>query len=366
MKNSLLGSYQKQVDKGLIQADAKQIEVLATLQKLLDNLSDKTKKTSVLNKLFSPSKEAIKSIYLFGKVGRGKSMLMDIFFDVCSIELKQQSKKRVHFHVFMQEMHEYIHQWRKKQKGDPLPSLAKEIKNTSSILCFDEFQVTDIADAMLLARLFTYLLDEGVIFVATSNQHPDDLYKNGLQRQLFLPFIELLKRSSEIIELQAKEDYRLSYFKSIKTTFYMNSQGDGYGFLKERFQELTNNGKVEPIALHIKGRTVDFAQSHGDVLWASFDELCGRALGSVDYLEIANEFNIILIANIPNFSLEIRDQVRRFVTLIDALYEKKVKIICTVVMPVEQFSFEDKGFYFKRTQSRLIEMQSEKYFNESG
>lgn len=365
MKNSLLGSYQKQVDKGLIQTDAKQIVVIASLQKLLQNLSDKTKKKSVLKKLFFPPKETTKSIYLFGKVGRGKSMLMDLFFDVCSIELKQQSKRRIHFHAFMQEMHEYIHQWRKKQKGDPLPSLAKEIKNTSSILCFDEFQVTDIADAMLLARLFTYLLDEGVIFVATSNQHPDDLYKNGLQRQLFLPFIEVLKRSSEIIELQSKEDYRLSYFKLIKTTFYMNSQGRADEFLRKRFQELTNNGNVEPIALRIKGRSVDFAQSHGDVLWTSFGELCGRALGSVDYLEIANEFNIILIADIPKFSLEIRDQVRRFVTLIDALYEKKIKIICTVVMPVEQFSFKDKDFDFKRTQSRLIEMQSEKYFNAS-
>jgi cell division protein ZapE len=222
--------------------------------------------------------------------------------------------------------------------------------------------VTDIADAMLLARLFTRLINQGVIFVATSNQHPDDLYKNGLQRSLFLPFIKLLKQSSEILELVAKEDYRLSHFKSMETVFYVGINEKGIAFLQQRFDELTNKGSIEAITLHVKARTIEFSQAHGDILFSSFNELCVRALGPADYLEVANEFSTIFIANIPILTLEVRDQARRFVTLIDTLYEKNVKIICTIEQPVEKIDFMDRDFDFKRTRSRLIEMQSEKYF----
>jgi len=357
----LFDRYQTLVTKQLIQSDAKQIEVLCCLQKLIDSISDYTNKEnkSFFKDLFFSSQNTVKSIYLFGEVGRGKSMLMDLFFEACPVE----SKRRVHFHAFMQEIHAYIHQWRMKNSGDPLPSLAKHIRKSVLVLCFDEFQVADIADAMLLSRLFAQLLRQGVIFVSTSNQHPDDLYKNGLQRELFLPFIKLLKESVEIIELVAKEDYRLTYFKTIKTTFYVNSMEKGDDFLLQRFKELTNEGKSEPVTLYIKGRAVEFLRSYGDILLSSFDELCNRALAAADYIEIADEFNIILIADIPHFSLEIRDQVRRFTTLIDALYEKKVKLICTIAVPVEQLTFADRDFDFKRTRSRLLEMQSEKYFH---
>ena len=357
----LLKRYDKLIAKSLIQNDPKQVEVLEHLQNLLDCIPGQIplEKKTFFKSLFSASENTIKSIYLFGEVGRGKSMLMDLFFEACPAP----SKRRIHFHAFMQEVHEYIHQWRLKSGGDPIPSLATHIKKTSLILCFDEFQVTDIADAMLLSRLFTQLIKQGVIFVSTSNQHPDDLYKNGLQRELFLPFIALLKQSVEIIELDAKEDYRLTYFKSISTTFYLNSLGQGKDFLLQKFKELSNDGTGEPITLHIKGRTVDFFKSYGDILFSSFDELCNRPLGSADYIEVANEFNIIFIADIPLLTLEIRDQVRRFVTLIDALYEKKVKLICTIAISIEQLTFVDNDFDFNRTRSRLMEMQSEKYFN---
>ncbi len=357
----LLKRYDKLIAKNLIQNDPKQVEVLDHLQKLIDHISGQItlEKNFFFKSLFSASENTIKSIYLFGEVGRGKSMLMELFFEACPAP----SKRRIHFHAFMQEVHEYIHQWRLKSGGDPVPSLATHIKKTSLILCFDEFQVTDIADAMLLSRLFTQLIKQGVIFVSTSNQHPDDLYKGGLQRALFLPFIALLKQSVEIIELDAKEDYRLTYFKSISTIFYLNSMGQGKGFLLQKFKELSNDGTGEPITLHIKGRTVDFFKSYGDILFSSFDELCNRPLGSADYIEVANEFNIIFIADIPLFTLEIRDQVRRFVTLIDTLYEKKVKLICTIAISVKQLTFEDNDFDFNRTRSRLMEMQSEKYFN---
>jgi len=353
--------YQELVVRHHIHSDAAQIQVLGHLQHLLDNISTQTeqRKQIVFNPLVS-SAEATKSLYIFGDVGRGKTMLMDVFYDACPIELK----RRVHFHAFMQEVHDYMHQWRKQNEGDPLTSLAKKIRKSSLLLCFDEFHVTDIADAMLLSRLFTKLIKQGVIFVATSNQHPDDLYKNGLQRALFLPFIALLKQSSEVIELVAKEDYRLLYFKSMETVFYVGQEEEGDAFLQQRFNELTNNGSIESRTLHVKNRAIEFSKVHGDILFSSFEELCSRALGPADYLEVANEFNAVLIANIPMLTMEIRDQARRFVTLIDTLYENNVKLICTLGQPLEYFDFKDKDFDFKRTRSRLIEMQSEKYFQQ--
>ncbi|MCK5828866.1 MAG: AFG1 family ATPase [Methylococcales bacterium] len=352
--------YKELVVKHHIQHDDEQIKVLGHLQHLLDNISEivNTEPPSVFNRLLSKSSKTTKSLYIYGDVGRGKSMLMDVFFEACPFELK----RRVHFHSFMQEINSYMHQWRKKNEGDPLPSLAKKIRQETLLFCFDEFHVTDIADAMLLSRLFSRLLKLGVIFVATSNQHPDDLYKNGLQRELFLPFIELIKQSAVILELLAKEDYRLSYFKSIKTGFYLTSEDDdGSCFLHKKFNELTNNGSTEVTVLVVNGREVRFTKVHGDILFSSFGELCARNLGPADYLEIAKEFKIIFIANIPSFSSEIKDKIKRFVTLIDALYEQKIKVICTIAIVVEDLYLE--GFDFKRTRSRLIEMQSERYYS---
>ncbi len=356
--NLLKKQYQELVDKKLIQIDTIQIKILDYLQQLLNEISKpyKLEKLLVFNRSDLSSRQFAKSIYIFGGVGCGKSMLMDMFFEACPIE----SKRRVHFHAFMLEVHEYMYQWRKKNQGDPLPSLAAKMRLTSSLLCVDEFQITDIADAMLLARLFTRLFEQGIILVATSNQHPDDLYENGLQRELFLPFIELLKLSADILKLDATEDYRLLHLKSMKTTFYCEAEG-GDAFLRQSFKELTNNASSEAVILQIKGREVSFEVVHGDILFSSFDELCKRALGAVDYLTIANEFHTLLIADIPYLTTEIKDQVRRFVTLVDALYEHNVKLICTAAVPVEQLTYEDSHFDFRRTRSRLIEMQSEKY-----
>ncbi len=358
--NLLEKRYQELVVRHHIHSDAAQIQVLGHLQHLLDNISAQVGRKNQLDfsLLLSPSQNKTKSLYIFGDVGRGKTMLMDVFFEACPIK----QKRRVHFYAFMQEVHDFIHQWRKHNTDDPLLSLAKKIRQDSLLLCFDEFHVTDIADAMLLSRLFTQLIKQGVIFVATSNQHPDDLYKNGLQRALFLPFIDLLKQSAEVLELLAKEDYRLMYFKSMQTVFFVGDAEEGDVFLKHRFNELTNNGSTELKVLQIKSRTIPFSKVHGDILFSSFSELCGRTLGPVDYLAVANEFNTILIANIPALTEENKDQARRFVTLIDSLYEKNVKLICTLAQSLETFYFKDKDFDFKRTQSRLIEMQSEKYF----
>lgn len=357
-------TYHELVVKHHIHSDAGQIKILGHLQQLLNDISspDYFEQAFPFQQFISSAnKKTADSLYIFGDIGHGKSMLMDVFFKACPVKLK----RRVHFHAFMQEVHDYMHQWRKTSVGDPVPSLAEYIKQSAVLLCLDEFHVSDIADAMLLSRLFTRLFKLGVVFVFTSNQHPDVLYKNGLQRELFLPFIALLKESSEILELEGKEDYRLAYFKSMKTIFYLDADGSGDEFLQQRFNELTNNGVVEYKILDVKGRKLHFDKVHGDILCSSFEFLCGSALGAADYLAIANEFNTILISGIPQLSSEIKDKVQRFVTLIDALYEANVKLICTAAVPLEVLALQDNDFYFKRTRSRLIEMQSEVYFKRT-
>lgn len=357
--NELEKRYQELVVKHHIQSDSGQIKVLGHLQHLLDQISSPQffKKRSNFDSSAITFSGNTKGLYLFGDVGRGKSMLMDVFYEACPILMK----RRIHFHAFMQEVHEFMHQWRQKNEGDPIIALAKQIKTQSVLICFDELIVTDIVDAMLLARLFAELTRLGVVFVATSNHHPDDLYKNGLQRELFIPFIELIKQTCEVMELMGKEDYRASYFKSLKSTFYHSDSNAGDQFLKVRFDELTNSAGTEQKSLVIQGREVVFEHTHGDILWTSFAQLCDRPLGAADYLAIASEFKIILMSDIPSFTLEIRDQARRFVTLIDALYEKKVKLICSLSVPLEELHLEDKDFDLTRTRSRLLEMQTERY-----
>ncbi len=361
VKGLLLKHYQQLMAESHIMEDRQQIRVINRLQQLLEDILEQIEwnKQPAIARLLAKARKPVKGVYIFGGVGTGKSMVMDFFFEACPIK----SKRRVHFHAFMQEVHDYNYQWRAENEGDPLLSLAEKISQSTRLLCFDEFHVTDIADAMLLARLFTRLFEQGVIVVSTSNQHPDDLYKDGLQRELFLPFIDVLKKSSDIIELSAKKDYRLLHFKSMNSTFYSEASG-GNEFLQQRFDELTKGGKIQTRVLKFKGRELVFATVHSDILMSSFQELCQRELGPIDFLVIVKEFSAILIADIPEFSAEINDQARRFVTLIDEIYEHNVKLICTAAVPAEQLAINDRSFDFKRTRSRLIEMQSEKYFQK--
>lgn len=350
--------YQEMVVKHHLHNDLAQVEVLGHLQQLLNQMENQAplRKLPIPNLRRKANVDGT-SLYIFGDVGRGKSMLMEFFFQACPIK----RKRRVHFHNFMLEVHEFIHQWRQHHNSDPFAAYAKQIRKTTWLLCFDEFNVTDIADAMILTRLFEHLFAQGVIFVATSNYHPDDLYQNGLQRGLFLPFIKQLKQAAHVLELVAKEDYRLAHFKALNQTFYIGLDDKADIFLQKTFATLTNGAKTEETVLHLQGREVPFKAAHGDILFSSFDELCHRALGAADYIKIAELFNTVFIADIPQLSRENRDRARRFVTLIDALYEGKVKIICTAAVPANQLYLEDGVFEFKRTQSRLMEMQSEKY-----
>ena len=353
--------YAKLVAQQAIDNDLAQLEILTHLQQLLDKLAQQIgfqqQKQTRLQKLFAETEDSIKSVYIFGDVGRGKSMLMELFYEACPIK----QKRRVHFHSFMLEVHEFVHQWRKKHDNDPYLAYATHLRHSIRLLCFDEFQVTNIADAMIITRLFNQLFAQNLIIVATSNAHPNDLYKDGLQRELFLPFIQSLKNTAQLLELKTQEDYRLIHFNALNYTFHIGLGNKAEAFLKQSFADLSHGAMAEKCYLQVKGRKLIFKAGHGDILYSSFDELCNRTLGSADYIEISTVFKTVFIANIPQLSIEIRDQAQRFVTLIDALYEANVKLICTAEVSVESLSIEEGIFDFKRTQSRLMEMQSTQY-----
>ena len=352
--------YNNQVAQGHIQYEPVQITALHHLQSLLDNLSATVEydQKSPLHKLFLPKPSPCQSLYLFGNVGRGKSMLMDLFYESCPID----QKRRVHFHAFMQEVHAFMHQWRKHNDSDAVTALAKQIRVSQRLLCFDEFHVSDIADAMILMRLFSKLFDAGLVVVITSNFHPDELYKNGLQRELFLPFIGLLQQQAQVMELVARQDYRLSHLHALKTTYYYPLDEQAADFIRQSYNELTGFAPLKAGELEVLGRKTALSAICGNVALSSFDELCVHPLGPADYLEISNRFDILILADIPKLTWEKRNEAKRFVTLIDALYEHKVKLICSAEVPAQELYIEGEGaFEFERTVSRLIDMQSESY-----
>ena len=362
VKECLQISYLNEIELGHIQYDPAQEVVVQLLQGHMENVLLCVCEDSKggWRKLILPKQKKCNSLYIFGGVGCGKSMLMDLFFEACPIK----QKRRIHFHAFMQEVHQFNHQWRQQNQGSPIPELAKKIRKSALLLCFDEFHVTDIADAMILGRLFSELFGLGVIITATSNRHPDELYKRGLQRELFLPFIELLKEKAEIVELEAKEDYRLTHLHALEKTYFYPLDNYADLFMQRGYNELTNYAPMSSGTFRVLGRDVTLSSVHGDIALVSFDEICLRPLGAADYLEIARRFNTLMISGIPRFFPENRNEAKRFVTLIDVLYEHKVKLICTAeVAPLELYTEGYGAFEFKRTFSRLMEMQSESYLH---
>ena len=348
------------VDQALIQYDAAQHGLLTHLQDLLNDLVAHASHDNkpAAQKLFTPRPPRCKSLYIYGGVGRGKSMLMELFYESCPFP----QKRRVHFNTFMIEVHAFVHRCRQQKIADALLVLAEQIRNSTRLLCFDEFHVTDIADAMILGRLFNKLFELGVVTVMTSNRHPNELYQGGLQRQQFLFFIKVLQNEADIIQLAAKKDFRLGHLHTLKTTYYTPLDQDAEAFLRHSYNELTHFSEMQPVELPVFGRTVRLAAAHGDVAYTSFEELCVQPLGAADYLKIAGEFSTIIMANIPKLSTAFRNEAKRFVTLIDALYEHKVKFICTAEAPAKELYIEGDGvFEFERTVSRLMEMQSESY-----
>jgi len=306
-----------------------------------------------------------KGLYIHGAVGRGKTMLMDLFFDAVEVP----RKRRAHFHAFMADVHARLHRWRQARKRgeasgeDPIAPVATDLARGASLLCFDEFAVRDIADAMILGRLFAGLFAEGVVVVATSNVAADELYKDGLNRALFLPFIALLRERLDVVELDARTDYRLE--KLVKAPVYYTPLGPKPdAALDAAFFALTGRAKGEPATLELLGRTLEVPQAAGGVARFDFDALCRRPLGSADYLEIAEEFHTLILDHIPVIGPSERNEAKRFTILVDALYDMRVKLIASAaVEPEELFAGTDgaEAFEFKRTASRLHEMRSADY-----
>lgn len=308
-------------------------------------------------------------LYLFGGVGRGKSMLMDLFFDTVPL----QKKRRVHFNAFMLECHDRIHQWRQAKKAgtlpnagdDPIRPLARRIADEAWLLCFDEFHVVDIADAMILGRLFLALDQYGVVIVATSNWPPDDLYKNGLQRDLFVPFIHWLKRRFEVLHLDSPTDYRLGRLKDQPVYFYPLGPA-AQAKLQAAWDVLTDGERGQADTLELKGRTLQVPRAAKGVAWFSFDALCRQPLGAADYLAIATHFHTVILDGIPRLTPEQNNETKRLQVLIDSLYEHRAKLIIAAETPPAGIYADGRlAFEFERTVSRLMEMQAADYLKHA-
>ena len=353
MSESLQAIYTRMAGEGRLTTDPAQESVLPELERIRAALEAKTEKRGIRG-LFSKAPEAPKGLYLWGGVGRGKSMLMDLFYAAVDIE----KKRRVHFHAFMQEVQAGLHEARQKGVDDAILPVAEAVIQEVRLLCFDEMQITDITDAMIVGRLFEKLFDAGVVVVTTSNRLPDQLYKDGLNRQLFLPFIALLKERMVVRELAAETDYRQNRLGGEQVYFHP-ADASARDAVSDIWRDISGGGGGSPLVLRVKGRDLEIPVFRNGAGRATFWDLCAKPLGPADYLAVADAVRMLILENVPRLSSENYNEAKRFVTLIDALYEARVRLIMTAADEPERLYIEGEGsFEFERTASRLREMQS--------
>lgn len=386
-----LTTYRRLVEKGEVREDACQLRALELLQDLYDKVADYRpagQGGGVLGGLAqrfgfaSEPTPAPRGLYLWGGVGCGKTFIMDLFFE----SVKTRAKRRVHFNVFMLEVHERMYQLRQDgHAGDFLTQIATDLASEAWLLCFDEFQVTDVADAMLMQRLFTAMFEAGLVMVATSNRPPDDLYKNGLQRDLFLPFIDVLKARAVVHKVDSDTDYRLTGTQAADTYLYPLT-GDTTDKVDTLFTRLSKGEEVVPATLSTQGRKVSVpaAAVEARVARFTFSDLCEKPLGAADYLVIARSFATVFLTGVPLLSLLERNELRRLIVLVDTLYEHNVKLVVAAAAPPHDLfkphghgkdddtaetdaasAVHEEVFAFDRTVSRLMEMQSEEYLTQA-
>jgi cell division protein ZapE len=357
-------AYDALVAGGELRADPAQAMVVDRLEGLAAALERPARPAGLLRRLFGAKAGGVpRGLYLWGGVGRGKSMLMDLFFTHSDVA----PKRRIHFHQFMLDTHARVHAQRQADPGDPIPAVAAQWAAEARLLAFDEMQVTNVADAMILSRLFTALMEAGVTVVATSNRHPRDLYKDGLNRELFLPFIDLICAKLDVVALDGPTDYRLDRMGGMPT-YYTPNGPEASAALSELFFRLTDfpvedRAHVPTAELDVGGgRTLHVPKSLKGVAVFSFRRLCGEARGAADYLAVARTYHTVVLVGVPVLGPENRNEASRFVTLVDALYEWQVKLLVAADAPPEGlYPHGDGRFEFDRTVSRLMEMQSADY-----
>ena len=360
--SSLLNRYAALVAAGELRVDSEQAAAAHRLADLAATLEAVPKRGSTLWRALGRKPEPPRGVYLWGGVGRGKSMLMDLFFSQLGI----RRKRRVHFAEFMLEVHARLHDERRKEAGDPIVPLAHRIAEETRLLAFDEMMVTNSPDAAILSRLFTALLADGVTVVATSNRPPRDLYKDGLNREHFLPFIDLIEARMDVVALNGPTDYRRDRLGAVDTWLVPNG-AKATAMLSGDFFRLTDyppedRANVPAEDIEVQGRTLHVPKSLKGVAVFSFKKLCGEARGAADYLAIARRFHTVILVGIPKLGPDMRNEAARFVALIDALYEHKVKLLAAAdAEPAQLYEAGDGRFEFERTISRLEEMRSEDY-----
>jgi cell division protein ZapE len=367
---SLIDRYQARVGAGHLEADPAQIAVLRRLDALCTEMRERSlaRKGSALGWMFRSKADArppLRGLYIWGEVGRGKTMLMDLFHEAAPVT----AKRRAHFHVFMADVHARIHEWRQRLKrgevkeADPIPPVAGAIAEEAKLISFDEFAVTDIADAMILGRLFTALFGLGVTVVATSNVAPDRLYEGGLNRALFLPFIALLKQHCEVLKLEARTDFRLEKLAG-QPVYHAPADDRARAALDRAFLSLTGKARGEPVTLDVLGHEFIVPQAVDGVARSDFASLCARPYSAQDYIALARRFHTLVLDDIPLMGFASRNETRRFIILIDALYENHVKLVASAASAPQDLHAAEEGyeaFAFDRTVSRLIEMGAESY-----